>query len=120
MIGKAVLVSHSDYCSIQKEIVFFTDQERYSGLLDRVNNHNLQSIQGVRMLVLSRREGEKIIIGDSITVTIVRASGDKVRVGIDAPDDILVLRGELEVHHDGRRVHKPANSVQQGVSKPAA
>ena len=72
------------------------------------------------MLVLSRREGEKIIIGDSITVTIVRTGGDKVRVGIDAPDDILVLRGELEVHNDGRRISNKDASAQQGVSKPAA
>ena len=72
------------------------------------------------MLVLSRREGEKIIIGDSITITIVRTSGDKVRVGIEAPDDILVLRGELEVHHEGRRVPTNPAASQQGVSKPAA
>jgi carbon storage regulator len=72
------------------------------------------------MLVLSRREGEKIIIGDSITITIVRTSGDKVRVGIDAPDDILVLRGELEVHNEGRRVPGNAAPTQQRISKPAA
>ena len=72
------------------------------------------------MLVLSRRESEKIIIGDSITITIVRAGGDKVRVGIDAPDDILVLRGELEVHNEGRRVPKNIVPTQQEISKPAA
>ena len=72
------------------------------------------------MLVLSRREGEKIIIGNSITVTIVRTNGDKVRVGIEAPDDVLVLRGELEVYHDGQRIPKTAVVTQQEVSKPAA
>ena len=72
------------------------------------------------MLVLSRREGEKITIGDSITVMIVRTSGDKVRVGIEAPDDVLVLRGELEVHNDGQRIPKNAVVTQQDVSKPAA
>lgn len=48
------------------------------------------------MLVLSRREGECIRVGDSIVVTIVRVAGDKVRVGIEAPANVIVLRGELE------------------------
>lgn len=50
------------------------------------------------MLVLSRRESERIRVGDSIVVTVVRVSGDKVRLGIDAPADMLVLREELEPH----------------------
>ena len=50
------------------------------------------------MLVLSRKESERIRVGDSIIVTIVRVSGDKVRVGIEAPPDVLVLREELERH----------------------
>lgn len=48
------------------------------------------------MLVLSRREKERIKLGDSIVVTVVRVSGDKVRLGIEAPPHILVLRDELE------------------------
>ena len=48
------------------------------------------------MLVLSRKESERIRLGNSIVVTVVRVSGDKVRLGIEAPDDILVLRDELE------------------------
>jgi carbon storage regulator len=48
------------------------------------------------MLVLSRKERERIRLGDSIVVTIVRVSGDKVRIGIEAPPDVLVLRDELE------------------------
>ena len=47
------------------------------------------------MLVLSRRESERIKLGDSIVVTVVRVTGDRVRLGIEAPADILVLRGEL-------------------------
>ncbi|MBM4004426.1 MAG: carbon storage regulator [Planctomycetes bacterium] len=50
------------------------------------------------MLVLSRKESERIRLGNSIVVTVVRVSGDKVRLGIDAPPDVLVLREELEVH----------------------
>ena len=48
------------------------------------------------MLVLSRKESEKIMLGDSIVVTIVRVSGDRVRVGIEAPSDVLILRKELD------------------------
>jgi carbon storage regulator len=47
------------------------------------------------MLVLSRKESQRIRLGDSIVITIVKISGDKVRVGIDAPSNILVLRDEL-------------------------
>jgi carbon storage regulator len=50
------------------------------------------------MLVLSRRETERIRLGDSIVVTVVRVTGDKVRLGIDAPADVVVLREELEPH----------------------
>ena len=48
------------------------------------------------MLVLSRKESEKIMLGDSIVLTIVRVSGDRVRVGIEAPSDMLILRKELD------------------------
>ena len=47
------------------------------------------------MLVLSRREHERIRLGDSIVVTVVRVAGDKVRLGIEAPPDVVVLRDEL-------------------------
>jgi carbon storage regulator len=50
------------------------------------------------MLVLSRKESERIKLGDSIVLTVVRVSGDKVRIGIQAPADMLVLREELETH----------------------
>ena len=50
------------------------------------------------MLVLSRREAERIRLGNSIVVTVVRVCGDKVRLGIEAPADVLVLRDELEPH----------------------
>lgn len=48
------------------------------------------------MLVLSRRENQRIKLGESIVVTVVRVTGDKVRLGIEAPSDVLVLREELD------------------------
>jgi carbon storage regulator len=53
---------------------------------------------GPAMLVLSRKESERIRLGDSIVVTVVRVAGDKVRLGIQAPPEILVLRDELQPH----------------------
>lgn len=50
------------------------------------------------MLVLSRRESQRIKLGDSIVVTVVRLGRDKVRLGIEAPSDVVVLREELEPH----------------------
>jgi carbon storage regulator len=57
------------------------------------------------MLVLSRKESERIRLGDSIVVTVVRVSGDKVRLGIEAPSNVLVLREELEVHPSAATRH---------------
>jgi carbon storage regulator len=56
------------------------------------------------MLVLSRRERERIKLGDSIVVTVVRVAGDRVRLGIEAPPEVLVLRDELEPRAIGQSV----------------
>jgi carbon storage regulator len=50
------------------------------------------------MLVLSRKQSERIRVGNDIVVTVVRLSGDKVRLGIEAPSDMVVLRDELKSH----------------------
>ena len=47
------------------------------------------------MLVLGRYPGETIMIGDVIKVTILPSKGGQVRVGIDAPDDVVILREEI-------------------------
>lgn len=47
------------------------------------------------MLVLSRKPTERILIGELITVKVLSVSGNKVRLGIDAPAEVPVLRGEL-------------------------
>jgi carbon storage regulator len=47
------------------------------------------------MLVLTRKPGEKLIIGNGITVTLVAVRGGRVRLGIEAPGDVSVLRSEL-------------------------
>ena len=47
------------------------------------------------MLILTRRAGESLRIADGIVVTIVETKGNQVRVGIEAPQDVTVLREEL-------------------------
>ena len=47
------------------------------------------------MLILSRRIGEKLIIGENVTVTILGVKGSQVRIGIEAPIDVSVNREEI-------------------------
>ena len=48
------------------------------------------------MLVLSRKIGEKLVIGDNITVVVSRVAGNRVMLGIEAPQDVRIIRGELK------------------------
>jgi carbon storage regulator len=47
------------------------------------------------MLVLSRKVGEKLVIDDNITITITELAGGRVKIGIEAPRHVSILRGEL-------------------------
>ena len=47
------------------------------------------------MLILTLKEDEKILIGDKITVKVVEIRGKQIRLGVEAPDDVLVLREKL-------------------------
>ncbi len=48
------------------------------------------------MLVLSRKAGEKLVIGDNITVEVAKISGNRITLGIVAPPEVKVLRSELK------------------------
>lgn len=54
------------------------------------------------MLVLTRQVGETIAIGDDITVTVLSVNGYQVRLGTQAPEDVIVLRAELLEGATGR------------------
>ena len=62
------------------------------------------------MLVLSRHRDESIIIGDDIVITIVDIRGDKVRLGINAPQDVTVHR--QEVYDAIQRENRKATEVR--------
>lgn len=74
------------------------------------------------MLVLSRKETQRIRVGDSIVVTVVKIAGDKVRVGIEAPNDVLVLRDELEAWEapGGDKLAAEGPALEKQVANPAA
>jgi carbon storage regulator len=50
------------------------------------------------MLVLSRKEGEQLVIDDHIVITVNRIAGHRVSIGIEAPAEVRISRGELEPH----------------------
>jgi carbon storage regulator len=64
------------------------------------------------MLVLSRKIGEEIVIGNTIRITVVEIRGGKVRIGIVAPKDVLVDRQEIR----DRRLEWADDSICQAVS----
>ncbi len=63
------------------------------------------------MLILTRRVGETIMIGDSVTVTVLGVKGNQVRVGVNAPKDIAVHREEI---------YERIKREQEGGEPPAA
>lgn len=64
------------------------------------------------MLVLSRRAGEKIMVGDKIEITILSLKPDRVRIGIVAPPGVPVHR--KEVHDEIQAANRDASAAQPG------
>ncbi|MEX1229612.1 MAG: carbon storage regulator CsrA [Planctomycetaceae bacterium] len=65
------------------------------------------------MLVLTRKPGESIIIGNDIELTVVEIRGNRIRLGIKAPQEVPIYRAELQIHtqeqEEGR--HDPAHDA---------
>lgn len=61
----------------------------------------------IKMLVLSRKAGEKLIIDGNITVVVVRIQGNRVTLGFTAPSDVKIMRGELNQPTAGTEPDQP-------------
>ena len=70
------------------------------------------------MLVLTRKSQDSIRIGDNITVTILRIKGNTVRIGVEAPDDVRIVRGELPRFEDP--VETPKGNEGLPLRQPGA
>lgn len=70
------------------------------------------------MLVLSRKIGDTIRIGDDIEIVVSRISGNRVTIGIDAPKDVRILRGEVEDESAERVRHEFEVPVEALASFP--
>ena len=70
------------------------------------------------MLVLSRKPGERILIGDNVTVTIVRIGPNNVRLGIDAPREMNIVREELCIDLPAGKGISAVEPVRSTVGRP--
>jgi carbon storage regulator CsrA len=66
------------------------------------------------MLVLTRKIGQRISIGDNITVVVTKTAGNRVTLGIEAPKDVRIVRGELE------RIFNEFDEAPESEEAPAA
>jgi len=66
------------------------------------------------MLILTRRVGETVMIGDDVTFTVLGVKGNQVRVGINAPKEVAVHREEI---YQRIQAEKLANVTQTGIEK---
>lgn len=68
------------------------------------------------MLVLSRKKNERIVIGENVVITVVEVRGDRVRLGIEAPQEVPIHRSEV---HAAIRKEQSGNH-EEGVSETSA
>lgn len=70
------------------------------------------------MLVLSRKPGERILVGKDVKITVIRVGPNSVRIGIDAPPEMNIVREELCIGTD--RAETGVRPVSVSVDAPAA
>jgi len=71
------------------------------------------------MLVLTRKAGESVMIGDDVVITVLEARGDVIRLGINAPKDVRVHREEVyrELQAANRAAASPADEVVEELTR---
>jgi carbon storage regulator len=69
-------------------------------------------MEDVIMLVLSRKVGERVVIGDSIVVTVLEVKGRQVRLGFEAPSNVQIWRGELSFHDHDRTANAESKEAE--------
>jgi carbon storage regulator len=71
------------------------------------------------VLVLTRRAGESVMIGDDVVITVLEARGDVIRLGIQAPRDVRVHREEIyrELQAANREAASPTDAVVEELSR---
>ncbi|GAA2872162.1 hypothetical protein Acy02nite_43840 [Actinoplanes cyaneus] len=71
------------------------------------------------MLVLTRRAGESVMIGDDVVITVLEARGDVIRLGIQAPRDVQVHREEVyrELQESNRAAASPTDAAVDAITR---
>ncbi|GIF06089.1 carbon storage regulator CsrA [Actinoplanes siamensis] len=71
------------------------------------------------MLVLTRRAGESVMIGDDVVITVLEARGDVIRLGIQAPRDVQVHREEVyrELQEANREAASPSDEAVDAIAR---
>jgi carbon storage regulator len=71
------------------------------------------------MLVLTRRAGESVMIGDDVVITVLEARGDVIRLGIQAPKDVRVHREEVyrELQAANREAASPSDEAVEALTR---
>ena len=74
------------------------------------------------MLVLSRKEGERLVIGENITLVISKIAGNRVTIGIEAPKDVKIMRSELhlDAEQEPSVVKRDSNRIKSKALKDFA
>lgn len=72
------------------------------------------------MLVLTRKQGELIQVGDGITIKVIKTGKGTVKIGIEAPSHVKVLRGELSLKDAAKPAAEATTLFQRTAGRPVA